>query len=198
MRGKILQSTKNSPDLQIISIDDQVYLLRKDEVVDASFSNGPALKQEILDHILSFSMKHSDSVPTVLNFKLSHNDIVLIHKSSLENDPLYTHLFESRHPLQGIPAVGGSAKGAVVIWKEQKVQDLQGKILVGTHLPIKYSEVLKSISGLILENGSLLSHISILAREQNIPCIIGVKGASVFLKDKKVKMDGDSGMIKVL
>jgi phosphohistidine swiveling domain-containing protein len=198
VRGKILQSTKSAPDLQVISIDEQLYLLRKDEVIDAVFTKDSILAQDDLDRILSFSFKNLNEAPSVINFELTKKEIFFIDRLSLQSDPLFTDFPQNQQPRRGIPAAQGNAEGQVAIWNQQKAQDLQGQILVATHVTVKYAEVLKSIAGLILENGSILSHISILAREQRVPCIIGVKGATVILRNKRIQMNGDSGIIRVL
>ena len=55
------------------------------------------------------------------------------------------------------------------------------------------------ISGLIVEKGSLLSHSAIISREMNIPAVVGVTGATKYLKSGDyVQFDGSTGIIKKL
>jgi pyruvate,water dikinase len=56
-----------------------------------------------------------------------------------------------------------------------------------------------SISGLIVEKGSLLSHSAIVAREMGIPAVVGVKNATRLLRDgDRVRLDGSTGTITLM
>jgi rifampicin phosphotransferase len=51
-----------------------------------------------------------------------------------------------------------------------------------------------SISGLLIERGSILSHSAIVAREIGIPTIVGIAGLVSTLKSgQRVSMDGGRG-----
>ena len=56
-----------------------------------------------------------------------------------------------------------------------------------------------SVSGLIIEKGSMLSHSAIVAREMGIPTVIGVKNATqIFKSGDRVILDGAKGTITIL
>ena len=64
---------------------------------------------------------------------------------------------------------------------------------------LKNSGALKKCSALVTEEGGILSHASIAARDLKIPCIVGVKNASKLIKDnQEVKVDTNKGLIKFL
>ena len=51
-------------------------------------------------------------------------------------------------------------------------------------------------AGILVERGSLLSHSAIVARELNIPAIVGLTGVTRWLKTGDiVVMDGGSGVV---
>ena len=53
------------------------------------------------------------------------------------------------------------------------------------------------IDGIVSENGGLLSHLAIVAREKNIPVIIGFSLSNSVLKlGDPVQIDGSIGKIK--
>ena len=53
--------------------------------------------------------------------------------------------------------------------------------------------------GLVTEEGGLLSHGSIVARERGLPAVIQVRDATHLLHDgQRVRVDGDRGSVMVL
>ena len=54
-------------------------------------------------------------------------------------------------------------------------------------------------SGLIVEYGSMLSHSFVVARELNLPAVVGLKNATSLIPDgAKVFLDGLHGEVKIL
>ena len=53
------------------------------------------------------------------------------------------------------------------------------------------------LRGLVIERGGMLSHAAIVARELNIPCIVGVEEATRVARDgDTIHMDLDSGEVR--
>ena len=76
---------------------------------------------------------------------------------------------------------------------------LDGEILVAKRTDPGWIPIFPSISGLLVERGSLLSHSAIVAREMGIPAVVGIKGLLNTLTDGMiVRMDGKSGTVKIL
>jgi len=98
---------------------------------------------------------------------------------------------------KGIGVSAGVVTGKAVIIRNEKdfKKILKGSIAVVT-LPsdFRWINILKKASGIIAEYGSVLSHPAVLAREFNIPCIVGVKNLSKKVKEGEViTIDGGSG-----
>ncbi|EKE20976.1 MAG: phosphoenolpyruvate synthase [uncultured bacterium] len=75
--------------------------------------------------------------------------------------------------------------------------NIDGKILVTTMTTPKFVPYMGSSKGIITDNGGLICHAAIIAREMNIPCIIGTEVATNILKTGDVvEMDLKSGIIK--
>ena len=56
-----------------------------------------------------------------------------------------------------------------------------------------------SISGLLVERGSLLSHSAVVAREMGIPTIVGLRGITDMLEDgERIEMNGQTGTVRRL
>lgn len=54
-------------------------------------------------------------------------------------------------------------------------------------------------SAIVTDEGGITSHAAIVSRELNIPCIVGTKNASKFLKNGDlVEVDADNGVVRVI
>ena len=59
--------------------------------------------------------------------------------------------------------------------------------------------VCQKASAIITDEGGIVSHAAIIARELKIPCIVGTKIATKILKDGDlVEVDADQGVVTIL
>ncbi|MES1241772.1 MAG: PEP/pyruvate-binding domain-containing protein [Acidobacteriota bacterium] len=73
---------------------------------------------------------------------------------------------------------------------------LEGEILVAERTDPGWVPLYPSVSGLLIERGSILSHSAIVAREMGIPTIVGIPGLTSTLKTGQVvTMDGAAGTV---
>ena len=100
--------------------------------------------------------------------------------------------------LKGIGASPGKIKGVVrVILDPSEISKIkEGDILVTKMTnPLFTLAILKS-KAIVTDEGGMLSHTAIVARELNIPCIVGTKDATKILKDnQEVIVDGKEGVV---
>lgn len=76
---------------------------------------------------------------------------------------------------------------------------LEGEILVAERTDPGWVPLYPSVSGLLIERGSILSHSAIVAREMGIPTIVGILGLTATLKTGQVvTMDGAAGTVQPL
>ena len=88
----------------------------------------------------------------------------------------------------------GSAEGILV---DKFVEGQKDQIIYTKNLVPTLAKYFKKINGIIAENGSLLSHLAIVARENRIPVMINVDIHKLKLKiGDKVNMDGKKVEIK--
>ncbi len=101
----------------------------------------------------------------------------------------------------GESAYKGKVSGKVKIVLSAKTLDKvkNGDILVsGMTLPDFLPAIQKSVA-MITDEGGMLSHAAITAREMKKPCIIGTKIATKVLKDGDVvEVDADKGVVKII
>lgn len=106
----------------------------------------------------------------------------------------------SSQTLQGTGCFPGVVKKAVRLVKSPDENlDLEDHILCTVRTDPGWTPLFASISGLIVERGSTLSHSAVVARELGIPAIVGVPSVTEVLKDNEwVSMDGALGTVSRL
>jgi phosphohistidine swiveling domain-containing protein len=115
------------------------------------------------------------------------------NSSNVYNFPskLMSRYMEEENPLLGVSA--GIAEGELV--NIDGLEKKGKKILYTGVLAPNLTEYFPKITGILSENGSLLSHLAIMARENNIPVIVNFKlGGSANIGDY-LYIDGAKGMI---
>lgn len=100
--------------------------------------------------------------------------------------------------IKGAAASCGMARGKVIIIK--KMADLKkvksGDVLVAVTTSPSYVPAMRKAHAIVTDEGGIISHAAIVARELNLPCVVGTKIATKVLKDgDKVEVDGDSGTV---
>ena len=76
---------------------------------------------------------------------------------------------------------------------------LGGQILAAPRTDPGWVPLFPSISGLLVERGSLLSHSAVVAREMGIPTIVGLRGITDMLEEgERIRMDGRAGTVERL
>jgi pyruvate,water dikinase len=104
------------------------------------------------------------------------------------------------YDLKGLPCCPGVLEGVVkVVMNPTDDLSLNGEILVTARTDPGWVPLYPSISGLLVERGSLLSHSAIVAREMGIPAVVSIPGLTKKLKTgMRIRMDGKAGTIKLL
>lgn len=75
--------------------------------------------------------------------------------------------------------------------------DFEGKILVTRQTDPGWTIIFPLLKGVVVERGGMLSHAAIVARELNIPCIVGVEHATeTIVSGMNIKLDLQNGLIQ--
>jgi phosphohistidine swiveling domain-containing protein len=101
----------------------------------------------------------------------------------------------------GQVAFPGVAKGPVkVINRMEEVSKMEaGDILVSIATTPSIVPAMKKAAAILTDEGGLTCHASIVSREMEIPCIVGLKIISKTLKDgDMVEVDANKGVVKKL
>ena len=108
---------------------------------------------------------------------------------------------DSGHEIRGSIAYSGLARGSVKI--VNSIQDIQkveqGDILVTVNSNPSIMLALKKAAAIVADEGGVMCHAAIVAREMKKPCIIGTKIATQVLKDGDiVEVDANTGVVRML
>lgn len=131
-------------------------------------------------------------------YVLSDNEALEIEKNIEE---LLLKSIKNIKEITGLGVSKGSFTGKVKkITELAKLADIKkNDVLVTTMTRPQYNEFINAAGAIITDEGGMLSHASILAREFNIPCIVGTKIATQVLKDGDlVEVDADKGVVRIL
>ena len=100
--------------------------------------------------------------------------------------------------LKGIAASGGVAKGKVkiVLTPSQCDKVKKGDILVARETTPEYISALLRAGAVVTDFGGRLSHPAIVAREMEIPGVVGVRNGTKVLRDNQVVVvNGNEGTV---
>ncbi len=98
----------------------------------------------------------------------------------------------------GTGCSAGHVTARARVIRDPRTEALQpGDILVARHTDPGWIAVFSNAAAIVVERGSLLSHSAIVARELGIPCVVGLKGATHWIKDgETLSVDGSNGKVE--
>lgn len=129
---------------------------------------------------------------------LSSSDAFKINKAIRDD---YNNFLKNKKGITGLAVSKGLVIGKVrVIGGLAQLKDCKkDDILVTAQTRPQYNTFIKLVRAIVTDEGGYLCHASMLAREFNIPCIVGTKNATQVLKDgDEVEVDADKGVVKIL
>jgi len=152
------------------------------------------------------TQRHSDCLgqTDIAQVFLQTSTIILTGKETLE---LYNHLSTQKKIHSNLSEIKGlGVAGSKIIGKVHLIQDMsrqheikQDEILVTGMTRPQFNPIIRKCKGIVTDEGSLLCHASILAREINIPCIVGTKIATHILKDgDMIELEPKTGIVRRL
>jgi pyruvate,water dikinase len=103
--------------------------------------------------------------------------------------------------LQGIPVYPGAVTGVarVILRTDDHEQVLPGEILVAPFTDPAWTPYFVPAAGVVIEQGGLLSHGSIVAREYGLPAVTNVASATRIIRTGDlVQVDGSRGRVLIL
>jgi pyruvate,water dikinase len=101
--------------------------------------------------------------------------------------------------LQGIGTSPGAASGrARIVTDPTRMRINSGEILIAENTDPGWTPILSTLDGMVIEEGGLLNHCSIVARELRIPAVVGIRQATQIIPDgAKITIDGSMGLVRI-
>lgn len=165
-------------------------------------SNSPALTNGQIIEAANYSLKLQEifNQPQTIEFGIEGNKFYILESKPLSEGIKMENKtnISGELILSGTIASYGIASGTVRIIK--KLEDLEkiqkGDIIVSEIISPEIIIAMEKCSGIITGLGGKGSHVSVVAREMKIPCIVGVKDLFEKLKEgMKISIDGYNGKI---
>ncbi len=102
--------------------------------------------------------------------------------------------------LIGLPVSAGIIEGRARVVLELAQADLDaGDILITPYTDPSWTPLFVSLKGLVTEVGGLMTHGAVIAREYGLPTVVGVEGATQFIKDGQwIRVNGTDGYVEIL
>ena len=98
---------------------------------------------------------------------------------------------------KGVPCSPGEVKGIAKIVLSPQDANLNGEIMVTKRTDPGWVPLFPSVSGIVIERGSVLSHSAVVAREMGIPTIVGLRGITDKIKNNEtIQINGATGIVK--
>lgn len=183
----------------IITDPEDIFYLTLDECFD--FIKGTAVTTRLgeLAKLRRVEFEEYRSRPDAMPDDRFETHGMAYHRNLFKNMVRETRRAEDG-TLRGIGCCPGEVTGPVKVLKTpQDDMRLTGEILVAERTDPGWVPLYPSVSGILIERGSILSHSAIVAREMGIPTIVGIPGLTATLvSGQKVVMNGSSGIVRLL
>ncbi|NBD36489.1 MAG: hypothetical protein GVY30_10905 [Chloroflexi bacterium] len=184
--------------------DDIMLFYTLDEFLDFSRSHGEnKVKKEALDRRRSEFKLHLTQTPPP---ELVWYDPETEHwRPAIESAA--EEIEEAPDRYQGIPASAGSGpvEGLAVVTNDpveagRRLLELDEDVILVTRLTDPaWSSLFARLSGVVTELGGVISHASIVARENGLPAVVGVAGITTWVRNgQRLRVDGATGEVEVL
>ena len=106
-----------------------------------------------------------------------------------------------KQTLKGTPASLGRGQGRVVILEDGGLPESLPHgdlVLVGENIPTDIVSLDGNVCAVVTDEGGILCHGAILAREMGIPAVVGARDATTVLRNGElVLVDGDKGLVVI-
>jgi len=98
--------------------------------------------------------------------------------------------------LTGTCACPGEVEGKLTRYNPDRTYTKEDIVILNEHMTQDVLK-LKNAGAILSRNGGLTCHASILARELNVPCLVGVVGMEELSEGTKVRLDAADEMIVI-
>ncbi len=180
----------------IIDNCEDVFFLHWDEI--RALAVGKYLYPEVIDDIIirrkkAFKENDKNVMP---GFFIRDKGMYYVDSNTKKSN-----IYNKNNSFSGVAVSGGLKKArARVILDPAKDSKLEhGEIIVAQSTDPGWVPLFRLAGGIVLENGGMLSHGAIVAREFGIPAVAGLEAIASIIKDGDMLiLNGDLGTVEIL
>lgn len=187
------------------AVDDTLMYYMFDEFCAFGQSQG---RQRVSDEVLlrrqaDFELHRTQSAPPELIY---YNPDTHLWRPALETEAQEA-LDQAPTHYRGIPAsVGiGSVEGLALVTNDplvaaRRLLEIDEPVILVTRLTDPaWSSLFAGLAGVVTELGGLVSHATIVARENGLPAVVGIPGITKWVRDgQRLHLDTVKGVVEVL
>jgi len=193
-RKLFVELGKRYSDNNIIDSSDDIFYLTIEEVLGDTTDDKNQFKVLIKERKKSISSLKTIEFPRRIETDLSISDFEKAYTEKKE-EKIVSKVMKGM-----VVSMGGLEKlvdEALVMKEFDPSANFNDKIIITSHTDPGWSLVFPLIKGLVVERGGMLSHAAIVARELNIPCIVGVENATDIIRSgETIELDLNGGEVK--
>ncbi len=190
LRKMLLELGEKLADKGVLKNQDDIFFLRLEELEPVACDKYDFdIHQVIKDRRAEYDRNSLISPPDVIFGKFDPDKYV---PESIDTDV---------ETLTGVPVSSGvtTGKARVILRADDDQQVLAGEILVAPFTDPGWTPYFVTAAAIVMDQGGILSHGSIVAREYGIPAVVNVGFATQIIKTgQTIEVDGNRGTIKIL
>jgi len=190
MRKLVIELGKRLADTGVFEKADDVFFLRREEI--APVVNGKEqfdIRQAVASRRAEYDKNSSVIPPDVVFGKFDPDNYI----PDTED--------EQTKVLSGLGVSPGRATGKarVILRADSDQQLLAGEILVAPFTDPGWTPYFVPAAAIVMDEGGVISHGSIVAREYGIPAVVNVgNGTRIIKTGQTIQVDGDLGVVTLL
>jgi pyruvate,water dikinase len=186
----LLELGKKLADKGVLKNQDDVFFLRLEEIEPVARDKADFnIHQAIKDRRTEYDRNCLISPPDAIFGKFDPDKYV---PESVDADV---------ETLTGMPVSPGvtTGKARVILRADADQQVLAGEILVAPFTDPGWTPYFVTAAAIVMDQGGILSHGSIVAREYGIPAVVNVgSGTEIIKTGQTIEVDGNQGIVKIL
>ena len=190
MRKLLIELGKRLNNKGVLKNDDDIFFLKIEEIVPvvhgmADFN----IRQVVAARRAEYNKNSSVTPPDVVIGKYDPDSYI---PDAIDED---------KETLNGVGVSPGIATGKarVILRADTQEQLLAGEILVAPFTDPGWTPYFVPALAIVMDEGGVISHGSIVAREYGIPAVVNVgAGTKIIKTGQTIQVDGNSGLVKIL
>ncbi|MCP4259165.1 MAG: hypothetical protein GY774_16905 [Planctomycetes bacterium] len=190
MRKLRIELGKRLSDKGVLKNDDDIFFLKTEEI--APVAQGKAdfdIHQVIAVRRAKYNKNSSVTPPDVVIGIFDPDNYI---PDAIDEDAETLNGF-------GVSPGVATGKARVILRADTQEQLLAGEILVAPFTDPGWTPYFVPAAAIVMDEGGVISHGSIVAREYGIPAVVNVgAGTKIIKTGQTIQVDGNSGVVKIL